>query len=388
VAPNRYYVAKATKAAERTTHVALLSLFQTIGFILGPAIQAALAPIGESDVDLEKSTFHFDMYTACGYVGAFLGIGCITLFLPFFFEEFSAAEEAKEETSTVLVKENGANPNTNFGDTKRAVQHPSKKLVRQYSTVSIVDGRFLASSNNEDDSKSCWKLEKPDWLVTVTCCFNFFAIILNYVLGETTSTPTVMDQFAWSRQEAVLYLGITNAAGGVMGGLVFTLIGPLSKRYDERKLLIFWGLLPLVISKIILFPMGATYPQMSGTFTVANVTYETLGCSYDWCLTTPQFNICQYYISYFITICSYSIAIVITASLYSKALGNIPQGFWMGLLTTSGSLSRVVGPIGLAVLYQNVGIYYSVGTVAIALCLSLMVTVINYDRLAPKKQGS
>ena len=55
------------------------------------------------------------------------------------------------------------------------------------------------------------------------------------------------------------------------------------------------------------------------------MTYETLGCHYDWCLTTPQLDIYQFYVSYAITICSYSFCIAITASLYSKALGNIPQ---------------------------------------------------------------
>ena len=57
----------------------------------------------------------------------------------------------------------------------------------------------------------------------------------------------------------------------------------------------------------------------------ADVTYETLGCHYDWCLRTPQLNIYQFYVSYVITICSYSFCIAITASLYSKALGTIPQ---------------------------------------------------------------
>jgi MFS-type transporter involved in bile tolerance (Atg22 family) len=38
-APCRTYLSKATYESERTTHVALFSLFQTMGFILGPAVQ-------------------------------------------------------------------------------------------------------------------------------------------------------------------------------------------------------------------------------------------------------------------------------------------------------------------------------------------------------------
>ena len=66
IASNRLYVAKATRPHERVTHIALLSLFQTLGFVLGPAIQSALSPIGEKKAIPDESTFHFDMYAACG----------------------------------------------------------------------------------------------------------------------------------------------------------------------------------------------------------------------------------------------------------------------------------------------------------------------------------
>ena len=43
-------------------------MFQNIGFIVGPAIQAALSPIGEGKTKMPSTSgFHFDMYSACGY---------------------------------------------------------------------------------------------------------------------------------------------------------------------------------------------------------------------------------------------------------------------------------------------------------------------------------
>eukprot|EP00095_Tigriopus_kingsejongensis_P005990 maker-scaffold48_size466083-snap-gene-3.28 protein:Tk05990 transcript:maker-scaffold48_size466083-snap-gene-3.28-mRNA-1 annotation:"major facilitator superfamily domain-containing protein 8 isoform x8" len=60
------YVGKVTTLKERTTHVSLLSLFQTLGFVLGPALQAALTPIGEKDFGVESNVV-FDMYTATGH---------------------------------------------------------------------------------------------------------------------------------------------------------------------------------------------------------------------------------------------------------------------------------------------------------------------------------
>ena len=50
-----------------TTNIALLYMFQNIGFIVGPALQAALSPIGEGSGKIPiTSGFHFDMYSAYG----------------------------------------------------------------------------------------------------------------------------------------------------------------------------------------------------------------------------------------------------------------------------------------------------------------------------------
>jgi ceroid-lipofuscinosis MFS transporter 7 len=54
-----------TTTEERTTHIATLSLFQTMGFVMGPGIQAALTPIGDSEIP-EESVVVFNMYTATG----------------------------------------------------------------------------------------------------------------------------------------------------------------------------------------------------------------------------------------------------------------------------------------------------------------------------------
>ena len=63
------YIAKTTTLDERAEKMGLLSLAQLMGFIVGPAIQSALSPIGEKPLGegpiSDESTFHFDMYTAC-----------------------------------------------------------------------------------------------------------------------------------------------------------------------------------------------------------------------------------------------------------------------------------------------------------------------------------
>ena len=75
-----------------------------------------------------------------------------------------------------------------------------------------------------------------------------------------------MDQFAWSREEAIRYLGIAMATGGVAAGLVFMTVIPLTKKFDNRIVLLFFGLIPFLVGKLVILPMGTNKPI------IANVT--------------------------------------------------------------------------------------------------------------------
>ena len=61
----RGYIAASTYTSERTTHMAMLSAFQSLGFTLGPGIQAALTPLDCSDLN-DKQEISFDMFTVSG----------------------------------------------------------------------------------------------------------------------------------------------------------------------------------------------------------------------------------------------------------------------------------------------------------------------------------
>ncbi len=80
-----------------------------------------------------------------------------------------------------------------------------------------------------------------------------------------------MDQWAWTEEDALLYLGIILASGGVLSGFCFGAIGPLSKRFNERTLLIFAGLVPMNIARVLMFPMGSDYPKFVGNYTECGV---------------------------------------------------------------------------------------------------------------------
>ena len=82
-----------------------------------------------------------------------------------------------------------------------------------------------------------------------------------------------MDQFAWSREEAIRYLGIAMATGGVTAGVIFTTVIPLTKRFDNRKILLICGLVPFLIGKLVILPMGTTYPKIKNK----NITNGKIG---------------------------------------------------------------------------------------------------------------
>ena len=53
----------------------------------------------------------------------------------------------------------------------------------------------------------------------------------------------------------------------------------------------------------------------------------------------------------------------------------------MGILTTSGSLSRVIGPIGVSFVYQAFGTYFTFGGICAILSLALLAGVLAYPQL-------
>ena len=55
----------------------------------------------------------------------------------------------------------------------------------------------------------------------------------------------------------------------------------------------------------------------------------------------------------------------------------------MGLLTTSGSLARVIGPIFVSVIYEYYGTLVLFGIVTASLGLSFIITTLAYRQLVP-----
>ena len=143
----RYYVTAATLLSERTTHIALFSLCQTLGFILGPGVmvssrtalcriklsfqirrrlisrnycfcfscqpivaftlsrysqtlQAGMAFMGHKPVP-PGGEIVFDMYTSCAWLSAASGLLSLLVFLPGVFRETFIADRELEALKTM-----------------------------------------------------------------------------------------------------------------------------------------------------------------------------------------------------------------------------------------------------------------------------------------------
>lgn len=72
-----------------------------------------------------------------------------------------------------------------------------------------------------------------------------------------------MDQFAWSKTEALYYMGLLLSAGGLIACLTFAMVGPLSKRFEERKLMLWGGFFVTVISRVFCIPWSSDPPVIA-----------------------------------------------------------------------------------------------------------------------------
>ncbi|KAK7084418.1 Major facilitator superfamily domain-containing protein 8 [Halocaridina rubra] len=383
---------------------------------------STLPGANDDEFEDEGPDIEWNMYTAAGWFAVLLGIANIFLFLPCIFKEYPIA---------------------------------AKEAQLQRRAANVTDTR----------------LPKPDYPVLVCVLISFFVILFIYVLLETLLVPMCIDLYAWTDEKAIMVAGIGLSIAGVISTIMFAMVGLLTRKCDERKVYMFLGLLPLLLSMICFFPMGSTYPKMqnctsdvypehtnstdiqtttalsilstnSSPFSskdsdmvaphnvteglITDVTaypvtenphiYENLllgdgnlsdhnsvsrrrrhiarnekckdlGCppEQEWCLYTPIIEQIQLGIAGFIAVVGYPVAFALSSSLFSKILGPKPQGVWMGVLTSTGSFSRVSGPIFVSYMYTSLGTRWTFGFLFFTLAFTVILMSVVYKRLVPMK---
>uniref|UniRef100_A0A182WEZ9 Major facilitator superfamily (MFS) profile domain-containing protein n=1 Tax=Anopheles minimus TaxID=112268 RepID=A0A182WEZ9_9DIPT len=382
VAVCRSYLSAATKVKERTGAVSMVSLAQTLGFIVGPVLQGAVTMFGEDGLPLIKNKLHLNMYTATGWINVFMGILNFCLFLPFVFKEKRIA---------------------------------AREAMMQQGLQS---------------EKETWKSMKPDYLSAWTLICAFFILVFNFVFLETLATPLTMDMFAWTKGEALYYMAWIMAVGAILASAMFLMIDPLCKRIPEQQVLIWGGFFLMVLGRAVYIPMSDTPPKLalaenetlsalrmqesmsayvygsnftdvrsnltrvdfdySGPITTIDPistdnAQELLGCppTQEWCKTTRGMTISQFLIGYAFTAIGYPIGVTLITTIFSKVLGPRPQGTWMGIMTGSGCLSRALGPVFLSTIYTKYGLYWTFGSTAVMMAATMLCLWQMRERLVP-----
>ncbi|CAH4036738.1 major facilitator superfamily domain-containing protein 8 isoform X1 [Pieris brassicae] len=336
VAVARSYLSAATRESERTRAVAGLSLAQVLGFVVGPALQAAAAPLGPGEAYVESDLApRLDMYTAPGWINALLGTVNIVLFLPFCFKE--------------------------------------RKIAAREAMI----------AQGKDTEKEALKALKPDLVSSWTLVAAFFVLVFNFVLLETLATSLTMDQFGWSKRQALEYMGALMSAGALLACAVFALITPLTKLFEERALLLWGGFLLTGLASILCIPWGPYGPPLAPP----EAREAGGGCparTQPWCLTTRGLTLPQFFLGYTCVSIGYPLGVTLIQTIFSKVLGPRPQGVWMGVLTGAGCIARALGPVFVATVYARRGPDATFGATATFTFCALVALRLVYARLSPR----
>ncbi|XP_055855340.1 major facilitator superfamily domain-containing protein 8 isoform X1 [Episyrphus balteatus] len=352
IAVCRSYLSSATRLSERTGAVSMISLAQVLGFIVGPALQAAVTPLGSQGFRILWGSVILNMYTAAGWINVLMGIANIIMFMPNIFEERKVA--ARE--------------------------------------IMIMQGRT--------SEKETWKAMKPDYVSAWTLIVAFFVLVFNFVLLETLGTSLTMDQFAWSKEQSLWYMGILLSVGAVIACVTFVAIKPLCKMFREEYVLIWGGFSLMVLGRVLYIPWGSGPPKIAEVFNITiplgahglnNSIYDNpdseiyLGCpkTQEWCVDTPALTLNQFIIGFAFTSIGYPIGVTLIQTIFSKILGPRPQGVWMGMMTGAGCLSRVLGPICVGSIYTRFGTYWTFGMTGTMMMISMVWLLLFKQRLIP-----
>jgi len=81
---------------------------------------------------------------------------------------------------------------------------------------------------------------------------------------------------------------------------------------------------------------------------------------------------------------AYACGVAVLIALYSKVLENLDQGVMMGWLSSSGSVSRIIGPLAASYTIEFAGPSVVFIEIISVMALTLLTIIIGYKKLLPR----
>ncbi|XP_076446302.1 major facilitator superfamily domain-containing protein 8-like [Babylonia areolata] len=254
----RAYVSGATTITERTGAMANVSLFQSVGFIMGPVIQTVLTYVGYPG-PVEKEWLHFNMYTSPAVLSAFFTVVNFVLVLVFF--RLHTVSDASVINTTVHGEEEEEEE-----EEEDAEDGGSERSWTEEGGRGAVRGR----EEDGDGSKG-----PPDYVGVGLSVFLFFVTFFVFTIFETIGTALTMDMYGWTKAQASRNIGIVLGVAGLVAIAVFLVVSRLSKKGVDERFLLLAGYVFCFVGFFILLPWGHDLPALSPASVGPPITIST-----------------------------------------------------------------------------------------------------------------
>uniref|UniRef100_A0A914LCQ6 Major facilitator superfamily (MFS) profile domain-containing protein n=3 Tax=Meloidogyne TaxID=189290 RepID=A0A914LCQ6_MELIC len=365
----RTYASTASTSKDRLRAIAFVTCGQALGATSGPAFQLLFTSFTYPGTTL-LGHLRFNLFTGPAFLACTMNLFG-TIILLFIFKEVYAGLHHEEYNKIVRV-ENGESNRSETATTKGSVNSLTSSLPS--------------------------KLPPYDLIACFVCYLSRFTQMFVQTNLETIGSPFSMTMFGMTEQKSVEVISIAQALVGsiTFATYIFYIYFKSSNMELNFRLSCILSILGLGAFHIVTFP----WPFLSNPLQVytekERLAYkvehlpadlEPVGCNtdkFDWCYNIGQVNVWIYFISYVVFIgFAFPILNIAMNTLFSHIIGPRRQGTQQGFFQISGSIARMIGPIGMSTLYTMYGPRMAWTMELLIIGITTLLWIIFYKRMVP-----
>ncbi|PRP85230.1 hypothetical protein PROFUN_07000 [Planoprotostelium fungivorum] len=291
--------------------------------ILGFVIGPAFSLVTTlSFLQYEGNGIKVDSNTSPGYLSAIFSL--LAIFSLVFLKEVSADRRAKNVSGT----------NSKPG--------------------SVVGSGFYNGAGSIKSFSQILKLRKEKqpvpWMGVTVCLILYFIYTAAFTVFETIGTSYTLDSYQWgTTQNSYLYMGL----GGIC------------------------------IISIVLLQVGL---YVSSDRTLLVITTLIAAGGFGAFINYPVESVPEWRFGLGVALVSagYATSVALLIALYTKILDGLDQGMFMGWLSSSGSVARMIGPLSATYIYNYKGALWIFTIMCSMMTLAFVITIGAYRKLAYK----